>query len=66
MHAAAAAVRVIHYRVVGPRFCCALAISDGRVQKSETAPYLRRLAGLKEAAVMQYAAERRWVLERMR
>jgi len=53
-------------RVTGRSFCCAVAISDGRISNGGTAPYLRRMRGMTIAAFVAQAMEKGWTVERIK
>jgi len=54
------------YRIVAPRFVCAVRISNGRVDRKETAPILRRLGGMLADAFARYVRGKGWKVEAVR
>lgn len=53
-------------RVKSRAFCCGASVIDGRIDKMETAPYLRRYAGMTYEVFMNMAREKGWDIEEKR
>jgi hypothetical protein len=51
------------YRVTAPGFTCGVAIVDGRVSPTLTAPELRRLGGMMADAFACYARSKKWKVD---
>lgn len=53
-------------RVKSRAFCCGASVVDGRIDKMETAPYLRRYAGMTYEVFRNMAREKGWDIEEKR